>query len=101
MALDLKEMNREARDFCLKCKAKFPELDDNAIGRIAKFAVLGKYALREAEAGLPDGMTLSPAGVEMVLTECGKWLFAERKPLVEPTAESKAFEAMFENEKGE
>jgi len=36
--------------------------------------VMSKYALREAEASLPEGMTLSPAGVEMVLTECGKWL---------------------------
>jgi hypothetical protein len=75
MALDLNELNREALDFCLATKDRFPELDDKAIGRLAKFAVLGKYALREAEAGLPEGMTLSPAGVEYVLTECGKHLF--------------------------
>lgn len=79
MALDLDAMNREALDFCLATKAKFPEMDDKVIGKFAKFAVMSKHALAHAEAGLPDGMTLSPAGVEMVLTECGKYAFEKGK----------------------
>ena len=74
-ALDLNEMNREALDFCLATKEKFPEMPDKDIGRWAKFAVMAKHALRHAEAALPDGSTLSPAGIEMVLTECGKYAF--------------------------
>ena len=73
--MDLNEMNREALDFCLKCKAMFPDLADKDIGRVAKFAVMSKHALKHASTGLPEGMTLSPAGVEMVLTECGKYAF--------------------------
>lgn len=79
MALDLDAMNREALDFCLATKTKFPEMDDKLIGRLAKFAVLSSHALAHAEAGLPEGMTLSPAGVEMVLTECGKYAFEKGK----------------------
>ena len=77
--LDLEAMNREALDFCLECKSRFPELADKDIGRLAKFAVMSKHAMRHAEAALPDGFTLSPAGVEMVLTECGKYAFEKGK----------------------
>ena len=79
MALDLEAMNREALAFCHEMKAKFPDFADKDIGRVAKFAVMSKHALRHATAGLPEGMTLSPAGVEMVLTECGKSAFEKGK----------------------
>ena len=77
--MDFEAMNREALEFCLATKERFPEMADKDIGLWAKFAVMSKHALRHAEAALPDGMTLSPAGVEMVLTECGKYAFENGK----------------------
>ena len=73
--LDLNELNRETLELCLETKAEFPDLSDADIGLVAKFIVMSKHALKHAEDGLPEGMTLSPAGVECVLTECGKYVF--------------------------
>lgn len=73
--LDLAQMSREALDFCHETKAKFPTMPSKVIGRFAKFAVMSAHALRVAEDSMPAGKTLSPAGIEMVLTECGKHVF--------------------------